>query len=58
MIPAILEKLAYGIPVLLLYTAGRVGVDVLVFGTIDLALGVLFLIAFRATRDTTTGVGA
>jgi hypothetical protein len=56
MLPAIVEKLAFGVPVLLLFAAGRVGADVLVFGCIDLALGVLFLLAFRATG--TTGAGA
>ena len=50
MLPAILEKLVFGVPVLLLFNAGRVGADVLLFGCIDLALGVLFTLAFRATR--------
>ena len=39
----------------LLYGAGRIAVDILVGGTIDLALGALFVIAYRATpqlRDT------
>ena len=39
----------------LLYGAGRIGVDILVGGFIDLALGALFVIAYRATpqlRDT------
>lgn len=56
MLPAILEKLVFGVPVLLLYAAGRVGTDVLVFGCIDLMLGALFLLAFRATRG--AGAGA
>ena len=50
MLPAALEKLVFGVPVLLLYAAGRVGTDVLVFGCIDLVLGALFVLAFRATR--------
>lgn len=50
MLPAVVEKLVFGIPVLLLFTAGRVGADVLVFGCIDLGLGVLFAVAFRLTR--------
>ena len=51
MLPAILEKLVFGVPVLLLYASGRVGADVLVFGIIDLVLGALFVLAFRSTRD-------
>lgn len=49
MLPAILEKLSFGVPVAFLYAAGRVGGDVLVFGTIDLALGALFVAAYRRT---------
>lgn len=49
MLPAIVEKLAFGVPVLLLFASGRVGADVLLFGCIDLALGVLFALAYRAT---------
>jgi hypothetical protein len=56
MLPAILEKLVFGVPVLLLYAAGRVGTDVLVFGAIDLTLGALFLLSFRATRAAGAGV--
>ena len=54
MLPAILEKLVFGVPVLLLYAAGRVGSDVLLFGVIDLVLGGLFLLAYRATPATGT----
>lgn len=50
MLPAILEKLSFGVPVVLLFSAGRVGTDVLFFACIDLALGALFLMAFRATK--------
>ena len=51
MLPAVVEKLSFGVPVLLLVAAGRVGADVLVFGCIDLVLSVLFALAYRATRD-------
>lgn len=44
---AVLEKLVFGIPVLLLYAAGRVGNDVLTFGTIDLVLAVFFFLSYR-----------
>jgi len=52
MLPAILEKLAFGLPVLLLFAAGRVGTDVLVFGCLDLVLGTLFLLSFVRTGAT------
>jgi hypothetical protein len=45
---AVLEKLVFGIPVLMLYAAGRVGGDVLAVGSIDLMLGTLFLISLRS----------
>ena len=51
MLPAILEKLVFGVPVLLLFAASRVGVDVLVFGIIDLALAALFAMSFVRTRE-------
>ena len=50
MLPAIIEKLAFGVPVLLLFAANRVGSDVLAFGCLDLAFGGLFALAYRATR--------
>jgi len=56
MLPAIVEKLVFGLPVLLLFAAGRVGADVLVFGCIDLSLGALFALSFRSTRA--AGAGA
>ena len=56
MLPAILEKLVFGVPVLLLFATGRVGTDVLVFGSIDLVLGTLFTVSFLRTRD--EGAGA
>ena len=49
MLIGVLEKLAFGLPVLFLYANGRVGRDVLLFGIIDLLLGVLFIMAYRAT---------
>lgn len=57
MLPAVLEKLVFGVPVVLLYLAGRVGMDVLVFGCIDLALGVVFAVAFMRTRHGAAGGG-
>jgi hypothetical protein len=49
MIPSVLEKLAFGIPALVLYTQRRLSVSDLGLGCIDLFLGVLFLSAFRST---------
>lgn len=54
MIPAVLEKLVFGVPVLLLLANGRVGMQVLVFGMIDLILAVLFFLAFRPTQSATS----
>lgn len=51
MLPAVLEKLAFGIPVVLLYVKGRVPTAVLTFGLLDLTLGLFFVLAYRATRD-------
>lgn len=45
---AVLEKLVFGIPVLLLFASGRVDGVVLVFGTIDLVLASLFVLSRRA----------
>lgn len=50
MLVAVLEKLAFGVPALLLYAKRRIGADVLSFGVIDLCLGALFLAAHRVTR--------
>lgn len=52
MMPAFVEKFIFGIPVLLLFWSGRVPVEVLVFGLIDLLLGALFLVAYRTTPVT------
>ncbi len=54
MLVGVLEKLAFGVPVILLYARGRVATDVLVFGCLDLLLGILFVLAYRATPATTS----
>lgn len=46
---SVLEKLAFGVPAVVLYLQGRVATAVLGAGTIDLVLGSLFLIAYRRT---------
>jgi hypothetical protein len=46
MIPSILEKLSYGIAVLILGFQNRVAPVTLAFGTVDLVLGALFVVAY------------
>lgn len=46
----VLEKLAFGLPALILYLQGRVTAPVLAVGLIDLALGTLFAAAFFLSR--------
>ena len=53
---AVLEKLAFGLPALVLYARHRLARDMLAFGLIDLVLGAFFLAAWvrtggRAERD-------
>jgi hypothetical protein len=49
MIPAVLEKFAYGASLLVLYAQHRLhGADV-VFGVVDVLFGVLFVLAFFRT---------
>jgi len=54
MLVGVFEKLVFGVPVILLYLKARVGADVLAFGLIDLALGGLFFMSYRTTRDQET----
>lgn len=49
MIPAVFEKLVFGVPALVLFTQGRVLPVVAFFAAVDLLLAALFLIARRAT---------
>jgi hypothetical protein len=49
MIPAILEKLVYSVPVIILVLQERTRPNDLLFSAIDLALGALFLVAYRRT---------
>lgn len=50
MLPSVAEKLAFGVPAIALFANGKVPAAVLVFGLIDLALGLGFFTAWRATR--------
>jgi len=49
MIPAVLEKLVYSIPVMVLVLQKRTRPADLLFAAIDLSLGVLFVIAYLRT---------
>ena len=51
MIPAILEKVSFAIPVLILYLQQRVAALTLGLGMVDSTLGVLFLIAYLKTAQ-------
>jgi hypothetical protein len=50
MLPSVAEKLAFGLPAVLLFSNGKAPMAVLAFGAFDLALGLGFLLAWRATR--------
>jgi hypothetical protein len=49
MIPSVLEEATFGIAVIALYATGRVSGLVLALGPIDLALGILFVVAYVRT---------
>lgn len=49
MIPSVIEKGSYGIALFALFGQERVGSLLVWFGSIDLLLGILFLIAFYKT---------
>ena len=51
MLVAILEKVSFGIPAIILFLTHRLAPLMLVAGLIDLVLGVLFLIAFLKTPE-------
>lgn len=49
MLLGVFAKLSFGVPVVLLYLAGRVGVVTLTFGLIDLVFALLFFRCWRIT---------
>ena len=57
MIPAILEKLVYSIPVIILVAQGRMRASDLTFAAFDLFLGVLFVLAYLRTAPPGTRRG-
>jgi hypothetical protein len=50
MLAAILEKLAFGVPAIVLYSQGRLPGVVLAAALLDLILALLFAASYRATR--------
>lgn len=51
MLPAILEKLAFGIAAPVLFMLGRAPAVIAAFGAIDLTLALFFFLAWRSTAD-------
>jgi hypothetical protein len=56
MIPAVLEKLGFAIPALVLFGQGGIGTAVLIAGMMDLFLGVLFVVVFATAKSHTSSV--
>jgi hypothetical protein len=54
MIPAVLEKLAFGLAAIVLFLQRGLPVVVLGFACLDLVWGILFAIAYRQTADADT----
>jgi hypothetical protein len=52
MLAAVLEKLSFGVPVIVLYLQGRVPALLLGFGLFDLFLGILFVVSYWRTAGT------
>jgi hypothetical protein len=48
---AVVEKLAFGVPAMVLYATGRLSGQMLGAGLIDLTLGAFFIAAFRRTQE-------
>jgi hypothetical protein len=57
MIAAIVEKASFGLATIVLYVTGRLSTQMLGVGTLDLILGVLFVVAYMRTAQTVTGKG-
>lgn len=50
MLAGVLEKLLFGLPVVILYFQDRVAAGILMFGLLDLFLALLFAAAWASTR--------
>lgn len=57
MLPAVLEKMTFGVAALLLYAQHRLPGVVLGFASIDLLLGTLFMMAYVQTRHSSAPYG-
>ena len=55
MVPAVLEKLGYGVAVVFLVSAGRTPAPLLGTAVVDLVLAALFTVAHRQTRRQSAG---
>src|SRR4051812_34448565 len=55
MVPAVLEKASFGLPAVALWLGGRLAAPMLTAGLIDLALGVLFTVAYLRTPEGSRG---
>ena len=51
MLLGVLEKFVFGLPTVALYLQGRVSKPILIGAVIDLVFGVLFILAYRASKD-------
>lgn len=51
MLPAVLEKASFGLPVIALWLGSRLAAPMLAAGLIDLGLGVLFVVAYLRTPE-------
>lgn len=51
MLVAVLEKLAFGVPCIVLYMQGRLAAAILAAGVIDLILGALFTVSYSVTSQ-------
>jgi hypothetical protein len=56
MIPAVIEKLGYGVAVLVLVALGRTAPPMAVTAVVDLGLAVLFAMAYVRTRGAASGI--
>jgi hypothetical protein len=54
MVPSILEKLIWGVTVIVLHLQGRIGSGDVALASVDLFLGLLFLVAFFKTSTPAT----
>ncbi|MGI4815478.1 MAG: hypothetical protein ACRYG5_09480 [Janthinobacterium lividum] len=48
MLVAVLEKLAFALPAIVLYSSGRLAQNTMLFGLIDLVFAILFIASYRS----------